>query len=404
MSLASKIANIRLRRWDVLWIVLLVYVALYWRGMAQGWLGLDDYALLRNNPHLGDGWASFLWGFVDLNFGRRWTPILWSVANLVGQPTAVGFHALVFVLGACLSCLVTCCYLTLFRNGWALAASLLFVCSPMRLEVFTWEMGFVYETVGIFLCAAFLLRERPWPCVVMCAMALLTYPAAAGACLLAIWYHRAKWAGCVLGIVLCLVASLQFVVRKQIGFIAWHPRFDLVGLVPFHYALSVFWPFATVPVFPPVFYWAMLGGLAIVVVLVIEKPKAALVWAVLLSPVLLAAVTESFWFGARYALITDAFAYGFLCWLVSRDSGRYRVALCAVVIGLFLMRNAEDRSYRSGALGVGLSAVQQGELVGARMDPIFFKKLRVIEVWRIGHERYLNRLIELKRRAVAAQN
>jgi hypothetical protein len=155
-------------------VVLVCYLGLYVRAVRQGWMGLDDYALLRNNFHLGEGWASFLWGFVDLNFGRRWTPMLWTVANLAGDPTVLHFHVLVLVLGALLSVLVLVCYREVLSPGWALFAALMFLCSPMRLEVFAWEMGFVYVTVGIWLCLAFLTRARPWGCCYCCQRSVKT--------------------------------------------------------------------------------------------------------------------------------------------------------------------------------------------------------------------------------------
>src|SRR5271167_1828519 len=74
------------------------YLLVYWRSLSWGWLGLDDWRFLVTNPHLGHGWDSIRWALSDVEFGRRWTPILWLVACLCGVPTAFKFHVLVFVL------------------------------------------------------------------------------------------------------------------------------------------------------------------------------------------------------------------------------------------------------------------------------------------------------------------
>src|ERR1017187_5116989 len=89
-------------RWPSMVCIAVVFFLLYWRCLGWGWLGFDDSLLLRRNPHLGQGFSSFLWGWTDTAYGRRWTPVLWSVANLVGKPTALKFHGLVFILGIAL--------------------------------------------------------------------------------------------------------------------------------------------------------------------------------------------------------------------------------------------------------------------------------------------------------------
>jgi hypothetical protein len=182
------------------------------------------------------------------------------------------------------------------------------------------------------------------------------------------------------------MASFQLMVRREIGFIPWHPRFDMVAMVPLHYALSEFLPFATIPVFPAVWYWALLGGGIVLAIVAIEKPRALLVWLVLLSPVFVAAVTESFWFGARYSLITDFAAYGFLVGVVARDTGRCRRVLCSVVLGCFLWLNLSDNSYADGIWGMGLAAVREARLVGAPVSPVFFKQLRLVMIYREAQE------------------
>jgi len=368
-------------------LVLVVYLGLYCRAVRQDWMGLDDYTLLLNNRHLGDGLASFLWGLKDLNFGRRWTPMLWTVANFAGDPTVLHFHLLVLVLGAVFSVLVLLCYREVLSNGWALFASLVFVCSPMRLEVFAWEMGFVYVTVGIWLCLAFLLRARPWGCCYCCMMALCTYPAAAGAVLVAIWIHRRSLAGWVLAAFLVVIACFQLMVRREIGFVPWHPRFDLVAMVPLHYALSVFVPFATIPVFPAVWYWPLLLGAAVIGVAWAAKPGVLGVWFVLLSPVFLAAITESFWFGARYALVTDLAVYAYLVRVVAGDSGRCRSFLSGCVLLCFVWLNLSDGSYANGIWGIGMAAVREARLVGAPVNPLFFRELRLVMIVREAHVR-----------------
>jgi hypothetical protein len=365
---SSAVASGRKGRYAVLGCVAVCFSALYYRSLSWGWLGFDDRLLLTRNPHLGHGFSSFVWGFCDIEFGRRWTPVLWTVANSVGVPSALKFHVLVFFLGLALCLLVAWCYLDFLTPRWALCAALLFTASPLRLEVFTWGMGFVYETTAILLCLAFVARRHPARACSLVALALLCYPQAAGAALIAIWCFRKSWPSFALSALLVVLVVIQMTARVHHGFIPWHMRWDLVPLVPANYAFELFWPFATVPIFPPVFYWPMLAGVLVIGVTGALAPRALVIWCVLLAPTVLASVTESFWFGARYALIPEIPAYCFLIYLVSRDTGRYRGWLVAVVLMAFAGRNLGDYTLSKGIFTAASGAAKEARSVGLDFD------------------------------------
>jgi hypothetical protein len=340
----------------------------YARSLSWGWLGLDDVRFLASNPHLGHGWESIRWSLTDVVFGRRWNPVLWLVACACGAPTAFKFHVLVFVLGLVLSLLVTEIYGRALRPGWALPAALLFVLSPLRLEVFTWAMGFGYETVGILLCIAWLLRARPWASGLFVVLALLAYPQAAGAAVGFCLLNRRNPAGWAVGAALLLMVAAQYWVRVRYGFVAWHHRYDYLPLILPHYALNLFVPFATVPLFPSLYYPLLYAGGAIIIVLMVVRPLPVAWWILLFAPTLLASVTEAFWFGARYCLLPSIAAYGWFAYELSRLNRPFFKGLLWLVAAAFLTLNVLDRGMSRGVGLCAQVAKQEAALVGIDFD------------------------------------
>jgi hypothetical protein len=326
------------------------YFLAYWRSLSWGWLGLDDWRFLVTNPHLGHGWDSVRWALSDVEFGRRWTPVLWLVACLCGVPTAFKFHVLVFVLGLVLSLLVTEIYGRALRVGWVLPAALLFAVSPLRIEVFTWSMGLGYETVAILLCLAWLLRDRVWWSGLFVVLALATYPQAAGAAIGYCLMNRRRMAGWAVGAFLLLLAFLQYRLRVRYGVVAWHYRFDYLPLILPHYALNLLVPFATVPIFPSLYYPLLIAGGALVL------------------PTLLASVTEAFWFGARYCLVPSIAAYGWLAYEASRLDSRVSLRLLWVVVLAFFVMNLRDVGMSRGVGLCARVAKEEAALVGIDFD------------------------------------
>jgi hypothetical protein len=340
----------------------------YWRSLSWGWLGLDDWRFVATNPHLGHGWESVRWALTDVEFGRRWNPVLWLVACLCGAPTALKFHLLVFVLGLILTLLVTEVYGRALRRDWVLPAALLFALSPLRIEVFTWGMGFGYETVAILLCVAWLLLERPWWSGLFVVLALLTYPQAAGAAVGFCLLNRRRLAGWAVGAFLVLLVIMQYRLRVAYGVVPWHHRFDYLLLILPHYALNLFVPFATVPIFPSLYYPLLyVGGLAIVLVAAV-RPYPVACWILLFAPTLLASVTEAFWLGARYSLVPSIAAYGWLVYEASKLDSRFLLRVLWVgVLGFFTL-NVLDRGMSRGVALCARAAKDEAALVGIDFD------------------------------------
>jgi hypothetical protein len=340
----------------------------YARSLSWGWLGLDDWRWLVSNPHLGHGWESIWWSLTDVEFGRRWSPVLWLVACACGVPTAFKFHLLVFALGLVLSLLVTEIYGRSLGRGWALPAALLFALSPLRLEVFTWGMGFGYETVGILLCAAWLVRDRPWWSGLLVVLALLTYPQAAGAAVGFCLLNRRRLAGWAVGAVLVLLVVAQYRLRVVYGVVPWHHRYDYLPLILPHYALNLFFPFATVPVFPSLYYPLMYVGGLIIVLFAVFRPFPVACWVLLFAPTLLASVTEAFWFGARYSLVPSIAAYGWLVFELSRLNRPFLLRLLWLVVLAFFTLNVLDRGMSRGVGLCASVAKQEAAMVGIDFD------------------------------------
>jgi hypothetical protein len=344
------------------------FLLAYVRSLSWGWLGLDDWHFVAANPHLGHGWDSVRWALTDVEFGRRWNPVLWLVACACGVPTAFKFHLLVFLLGWVLSILVMEIYGRALGPGWGLPAALLFALSPLRIEVFTWGMGFGYETVAIFLCLAWLSRERIWWSALFVALALMTYPQAAGAAVGFCLLYRRRLAGWAVGAFLLLLVVAQYRLRVEYGVVAWHHRYDYLPLILPHYALNLFVPFATVPLFPSLFYPLLYVGGLLIVLLAAARPFPVACWVLLFAPTLLASVTEAFWFGARYSLVPSMAAYGWLVFEASRWKWPVvRLLLWAVVLAFFTL-NVLDRGMSRGVGLCARVAKEEAALVGIDFD------------------------------------
>lgn len=353
------------------WACIVVCVgALYGRFLSNGWMGLDDEVLLRQNTHLGLGTRSWVWGLLDVNFGRRWTPMLWSVANLVGEPSAFRYHVLVFVLALMVSSLCLACYWSVLPPLGAMVGTMAFVFSPMRLEVFAWEMGFVYETVAVFVMLAFLTRRNAWLSCLCLVWALLTYPIAAGPVALGCWYHRKSYASPLLAAFFFWVYHLQMGLRERIGFIPWHLRWDACWQVLPHYALMALVPYMNLPICPAiVFVWLPLG-FAVLVWGFVSYPRFAIAWSVLVAPVVLASVTESFWFGARYALLPDLLAFWGLGALVTRLGSRRAVALVVCAVYCLAALNVSDQWMWTNAQTIIDGVVLESDFGGRDVRPM----------------------------------
>jgi hypothetical protein len=349
-------------------VVAAAFFVVNWRSLSWGWLALDDWKFIVTNPNLGHGWHSLSWALTDVQFGRRWTPVLWLVACTCGVPTAFKFHVLVFVLGLILSLLVTEIYGQGLRHGWALPAALLFTLSPLRIEVFTWGMGFVYETVAILLCMAWLVRRKVGWSGMFVVLALATYPQAAGAALAYCWVHRKRLAGWAVAGFLLLLIAIQYRLRIEYGVVPWHHRFDYLPIILPHYALNLFVPFATVPLFPSLFYPLLYVGAALIVVVAILRPYPVFCWILLFAPTLVASVTEAFWLGTRYCLIPSIAAYGWLIYEASKLKSKVILFALWIVALAFGVLNLRDVGM---SRGVGLCAnvaSQEAALVGIDFD------------------------------------
>jgi len=271
-------------------------------------------------------------------------------------------------LGLILSLLVTEIYGRHLRRGWVAPAVLLFVFSPLRIEVFTWAMGFVYESVAILLCVAWLLKKKPWWSALFVMLALASYPQAAGAAVGYCILNRKKAAGWAVGAFLLLLAGVQYRLRIQLGVIPWHPRFDYLPLILPHYALNLLVPFATVPLFPSLFYPLLIVGAALVLAAAAWRPFAVACWILLFAPTLAASVTEGFWFGARYCLVPSIAAYAWIAFELSRVRSRIVLPLLWVIVLGFAVSNLRDKGMSAGVGLCAAQAKQEAAMVGIDFD------------------------------------
>lgn len=353
------------------WILVFVYVAVYCRTLRWGWLGMDDTKILHQNPFIGPTWAGLKFAFTDVTFGRRWMPGLWLVADLVPNGSVFGYRLLSFTLGMVV-CLLVHEFLRRSLRAWlVLPLSLLFALSPTRLEVFGWSVGFVYEATLLWLLLAVFMRHRRWIAGFFLLMAVLTYPQAAGGCLLFAWAWRRSWWG--IGIVagLAVLFYFQMRIRIAIGVGTFNPQFEWIPMSIAHYFLTMLWPFATVSIFPVGWYSALLVGYLFAAIWLAISWRSFVVLMIVFAPTLLASVTEPYAFAARYSLIfAVVFWWGAGRWLDrAKVAWRRPIRLSLyALIAVFCLMNLGDLGMRSRRDCV-LQLQWEGKLVGLTFVP-----------------------------------
>jgi hypothetical protein len=349
-------------RW-ILWAVTLaLFVAVYGRTISWGWLGFDDYSLISTNKNLGHGWSSLWWALSNVRGCARWMPLGWLPVAFGG--TAFQLHVLVLVLGAALCVFVAEMFRSLETGVYAFPFALLFLASPLRLEVFGWVMGYLYTLTAIFGVLAVLDRDTRWRSILWIVCALLTYPQAAGFALIAIWYWRGTRGATVLTAVLLGMVLIQYFLRAYIGWIPIQRHWSLVPLTLGHEFVSLVAPMITVPIFPASYYPLEWLGFAIIALLLFWQPRMLAVLLVLILPTLAASVTEFFAFGARYSLFIAIGAYGMLGVIMVRSAPRYAPAVLLGLAAIWTFGNLTDNGFANGRYGVELRALSEAKVLG----------------------------------------
>jgi|GEM_PF-6187892 len=339
------------------WALLLVgiYCALFGRSLSWGWLGMDDDLLLRKNPYLNHGHSSFRFAVSDVAFGRRWTPLFWVFAALASPWGVLGYRCLSFALGLALVVSVLhvgALYTSDRLRVFAVAA--LFCASPLRFEVFGWGIGFLYALVGIFVTWSIYFHLKRLACLsfLTALLALLTYPVSAGYAVLWVLLNRRNWWGWTLLLCIIGLAAVQWALRRSIGFVPVQHNFGAACLVIPHYLWALACPLGTVPIVQPGLHWGVFAGAALLGIGLATTPRITLAFVVLLSPVVLAAATESFWFCGRYSLLPAIMVCFFLCRL--RKGWVTAAILCAgLLFGLLTSFHSGFRSLSDARIRAG---------------------------------------------------
>ena len=360
-------------RWQFLAFSLVVISAVFWclfgRSVSWGWVEFDDKALVYSNEHLaGWHWETVKWALTDTDFGRRWTPVLWLVAMIPGCKSAVGYHLLVLGLGWLLSCLLFVWFCRSFDAWFALLLALVFVCNPMRWEIFGWNMGFVYETCGICCVASCLVGSGFW-CLALAALGVLCYPISAGVLLIQLWRCRRSWWCTGFGVGLVCLAVFQYSLRVRMGFIPMHYRWDVWWWSICHYVLSFAFPWVTSPVFPAGYYPLLAVGAGFVGLWAALHWRSLAVCLVVFSPVLAAGVTESFWYGARYSVLFTMVCLWFFGRLLKWSGSGLRAGVLLVVVcvlGGFLVEG--DDLLAHGNIYALERTIESARFVGVNTD------------------------------------
>lgn len=309
---------------------------------------MDDSLLLAENPHLGHSGSAFFWGISDVAFGRRWLPGFWSLANIFSGEGCEGFRVGSFVLGG----LVVASVLRLFEHVAGIVPAFfcaaVFAWSPMRFEVFGWSIGFLYSSLCLALVwsAIFHLRANPNASMVCGILGMLIYPQASGWVLFLAYLNRGNWRLFVLWTLLAYLFVFQFWVRTRIGFVPVQTHFGSVFVVVPHYLVSILLPLSTVPIVPVAWHWGVYVGCAIGGMFLAVAPRQSLVCLLVMLPTLLASVTESFWFAARYSIL---FSVAVLFFLLSGwvRRGKAVPRWSYVLPGLLLVASIAHRGFRS---------------------------------------------------------
>jgi hypothetical protein len=170
------------------------------------------------------------------------------------------------------------------------------------------------------------------------------------------------WLGCAF---LVAVTLFQYHLRLHIGFIPMHYRWGCWPWVACHYVLMLFFPFVTSPVFPAGFYPLLEVGAVAIALWAAISWRSLGVALLVLSPVFAASVTESFWFGARYALLFDICVLFFVGRFASRFfTWRAYAGLAACVALSAVLVRGQD-IFAVGNLGCLTETVSQAETLGA---------------------------------------
>lgn len=310
---------------------------------------MDDDLLLRENPHLGHGLASWGWALTDVDFGRRWTPFLWCIAQICYGCGPVGFHLGTLLIGVALSVSVYFLFRQSMDEPVAFVLAAAFLASPLRLEIFAWSIGFVYSSTALACVwsAVFFLRGRLTLSLMFGLIGLLIYPVCAGFLLVLAFAMRKRWQGIAIAAVIAVVFIVQSILRVEIGFIPFAPTLHSAAWVFPHYLGSVFVPLATVPITPAGFYLLISIPLFFAVMWLAAWPRTFCLAFLISAPVVLASVTESFWFGARYSTLLGIF----VLWLIGRRITEKLThkshALLWCVVGLMSLWTCNDYSFRS---------------------------------------------------------
>lgn len=286
-------------------LVGLVYIGLYARTLGWGWIGLDDTLLLRDNPHLGHSLSALWWAVTDMGFGRRWLPGTWLVADMLSGWGPFGFRLGTFVLGLAMVLSALRLFELDLPAKWAVVPALLFACSPMRMEVFGWSIGFIYCTVALCGIWSWIWYQQGKEWLSSCAaiVALFTYPQAAGLVVFLAWRYFGSSQGFILWAALAYVLVIDIFLRATIGYVPVQAHFGTALVVAPHYVASMFVPLGTVPVVPVGWHWAAFVGSVLCGVAFGVSPRKSMVCLLILAPTIAAAVTESFWFCGRYSIL-----------------------------------------------------------------------------------------------------
>lgn len=330
-------------------VLLALFATLYGRSLWWPWLRLDDSLLLVQNEFLGHGARSWWWALTDVEFGRRWMPGFWMLAQIGHGSGAFGFHLLTLVLGAVLVGSVYVLFRSEMREDFAFALTAAFVASPMRLEIFAWSIGFLYCAVAV-LCVWAVVAARAGNITValLCLIgAMACYPQAAGLCLVFVWFWLQRWQGWVLAFVVVAFFALQASLRYRIGYIPLEPEFSRAPWVVPHYVGAILVPLSTMPIVPAGFYWWLVIPCGLLGLAASAAPRAVLILFAIMAPTLLASVTESFWFGARYSTFAAIAVFFFLGKILSRRQDASAPALLGGMVAVLAVMTAMHSGFRS---------------------------------------------------------
>lgn len=340
-----------------------LFLALYSRSLGWDWLRMDDSLLLERNPNLGHGLQSYWWALTDVEFGRRWTPLFWVLAQAFSGFGVVGYHLGTLLVGLGLSLSVFVMFRAVMAERYAFVLAAVFIASPLRMEIFAWSIGFLYSATALVMVWAVIAYQngRHWWSLICLAVALLLYPQAAGLCLVFLWLWRTRPQGAVLFLGLLALLWIQMHLRVTSGFIPFAPDARGAAWVLPHYFGAALVPLVTMPIVPAGFYWLLLIPVGLLALIAAGSSRTVFLWAAVALPTVLASVTESFWYGARYStFLSIAVLWSFGLWLQRRvlfvdlltgeslwERDRRVVPLLWVVVGLLAIRTVQHTGFRS---------------------------------------------------------